>query len=98
MNRKQFFQGAKSLINSGEETLICNALYEAYGRASFRTDQDYEVLESCIKTIQQSLSGHATLGVWCFYNGLPLGDDWHAGAKTLARMAWLDKLIEAENE
>lgn len=45
--------------------------------------------------IQRSLHGHHTLGIWLTYQGIDTVRDNHETTGVLARLAWIDKLMES---
>lgn len=98
MNRKQLFQVAKARIEAGYDSMICLALASAYAGAYLEGDWPHiKVYDSCVDSINSGLDGEASLSSWCSANGYNTharSSAWFKGHSQLARMAWLDRLIE----
>lgn len=79
---------AHRLISTGQEHFICFALDHAEART--RADGAYTVATALQTWIHQKLEGYGWLGDWL---AAQIGYDPEPGVRTLARMAWIDKMI-----
>lgn len=89
MNTKvRLLRRAKELIETNQEGFICLALRKAQSEPG-----DSAVVDALAQHIRSELEGYSYLGMWMEANGYWIAGLYH-DHRTLARMAWIDKLIE----